>query len=264
MGTTSARNRARRLGPAHLCAASPAETQWCAGGGDADACLGVKGSPVQIRPSRLVFRTLVARIGNETRHDRSHLALAARAHHPPRRPCRRRPRCPDRGDPAPSTIARTDPRQPAQRQQRPGPRRPAPAAGRAAETSPPLTGPAPSGPAAPDPHQPGRRRGQPVPHQHPDVHRAAQPRTRQLDAVIPARLPRAMTAAAPEVATPPGTTRPAARQANHAQPRRSRRPAGTLPGRREPQHRLPSLAGTPHRPQAHSGSRMRGTADRCP
>ena len=59
--------------------------------------------------------------------------------------------------------------------------------GRAAETSPPLTGPAPSGPAAPDLHEPGRRRGQPLPHQLPDVHRAAQPRTRQLDAVIPAR-----------------------------------------------------------------------------
>jgi hypothetical protein len=95
------------------------------------------------------------------------------------------------------------------RQQRPEPRRPAPAVGRAAETSPPLTGPAPSGPAAPDLHEPGRRRGQPVPHQLPDVHRAAQPRTRQLDAVTPARLSRAMTAAAPEVATPPGTTRPA-------------------------------------------------------
>jgi hypothetical protein len=39
----------------------------------------------------------------------------------------------------------------------------------------------------PDLHEPGRRRGQPVPHQLPDVHRAAQPRTRQLDAVIPAR-----------------------------------------------------------------------------
>jgi len=35
--------------------------------------LGVKGSPVQIRPSRRVFRTLVPRIGNENCHDRSHL-----------------------------------------------------------------------------------------------------------------------------------------------------------------------------------------------
>ncbi len=145
------------------------------------------GWAVQIRPSRLFFRTLVARIGNETRHDRSHLAPAARAHHPQRRPCRRRPRCPDRGDPAPSTIARTDPL-PAgtttaatRTQAFSTDRRPA------AETSPPLTGPPPSGPAAPNLHQPGRRRGQPLPHQLPDVHRAAQPRGRQLDAVIPAR-----------------------------------------------------------------------------
>jgi hypothetical protein len=41
--------------------------------GNVDAFLGVKGSPVQIRPSRLVFRTLVPRIGNENCHDRSHL-----------------------------------------------------------------------------------------------------------------------------------------------------------------------------------------------
>ncbi len=44
---------------------------------NANTTLGVKGSPVQIRPSRLVFRTLVARIGNENRQDRSHLAPAA-------------------------------------------------------------------------------------------------------------------------------------------------------------------------------------------
>ena len=36
-------------------------------GNDLAAGLGVKGSPVQIRPSRLVFRTLVPRIGNENR-----------------------------------------------------------------------------------------------------------------------------------------------------------------------------------------------------
>jgi hypothetical protein len=42
-----------------------------------DSCLGVKGSPVQIRPSRLVFRTLVPRNGNETGHDHSHLGLSA-------------------------------------------------------------------------------------------------------------------------------------------------------------------------------------------
>ena len=38
-----------------------------------DSCLGVKGSPVQIRPSRQVFRTLVPPNGNETSHDHSHL-----------------------------------------------------------------------------------------------------------------------------------------------------------------------------------------------
>jgi hypothetical protein len=41
--------------------------------------LGVKGSPVQIRPFRLVFRTPYGPTGNETRHDRSHLASAGRA-----------------------------------------------------------------------------------------------------------------------------------------------------------------------------------------
>jgi hypothetical protein len=35
--------------------ASPAETWKCPGGGDRYAFLGVKGSPVQIRPSRLKF-----------------------------------------------------------------------------------------------------------------------------------------------------------------------------------------------------------------
>src|SRR5262249_11256335 len=53
--------------------ASPAETWKCPGGGDVDAFLGVKGSPVQIRPSRRVFRTLVPRSGNENCHDHSHL-----------------------------------------------------------------------------------------------------------------------------------------------------------------------------------------------
>ena len=53
--------------------ASSAETGKCPGGGDRYAFLGVKGSPVQIRPSRLVFRTPVPRNGNETGHDHSHL-----------------------------------------------------------------------------------------------------------------------------------------------------------------------------------------------
>src|SRR5262249_10915282 len=53
--------------------AVPAETWKCPGCGDVDAFLGVKGSPVQIRPSRRVFRTLVPRSGNENCHDHSHL-----------------------------------------------------------------------------------------------------------------------------------------------------------------------------------------------
>jgi hypothetical protein len=52
VGTTSAHDGALRLSSAHLCAASPAEVRKCPGGGDVDAFLGVKGSPVQIRPSR--------------------------------------------------------------------------------------------------------------------------------------------------------------------------------------------------------------------
>jgi hypothetical protein len=41
--------------------------------------LGVKGSPVQIRPSRLVFRTLVPRIGDENRpHGNDHGGAAGR------------------------------------------------------------------------------------------------------------------------------------------------------------------------------------------
>jgi hypothetical protein len=59
--------------------ASSAETWKGPGDGDVDAFLGVKGSPVQIRPSRLVFRTLVPQIGNEISHDRSHLSPATRA-----------------------------------------------------------------------------------------------------------------------------------------------------------------------------------------
>jgi hypothetical protein len=55
-----------------------------------DSCLGVKGSPVQIRPSRQVFRTLVPRNGNETGHDHSHLTGRDQQKHP-----RRRPRHPD-------------------------------------------------------------------------------------------------------------------------------------------------------------------------
>lgn len=57
----------------------PAETRKCPGGRDRYTWLGVKGSPVQIRPSRLVFRTPYGPTGNETRHDRSHLASAGRA-----------------------------------------------------------------------------------------------------------------------------------------------------------------------------------------
>jgi hypothetical protein len=54
VGTTGARQCALPLCAAHPCAASSAETRKFPGGGDVDAFLGVKGSPVQIRPSRLV------------------------------------------------------------------------------------------------------------------------------------------------------------------------------------------------------------------
>jgi hypothetical protein len=73
VGITGARTCALPLCSAHLCAASSAETWKFPGGGDRYAFLGVKGSPVQIRPSRRVFRTLVPRSGNETGHAHSHL-----------------------------------------------------------------------------------------------------------------------------------------------------------------------------------------------
>ena len=126
-------------------------------------------------------------------------------------------------------------------------------------------GPAPSRPTAPDLHEPGRRRGQPVPHQLPRVHCAAQPRTHKLDAVIPARLSRAMTAAARKVATPPGTTRPARRASRILR----------SPGAAADLQALSPAAGShstaclppPARRTGRRlfpGSRMRGTADRCP
>jgi hypothetical protein len=54
VGITGARQCALLLCSARLCAASSAETRKFPGGVDVDAFLGVKGSPVQIRPSRLV------------------------------------------------------------------------------------------------------------------------------------------------------------------------------------------------------------------
>jgi hypothetical protein len=117
----------------------------------------------------------------------------------------------------------------------------------------------------PDLHEPGRRRGQPVPHPLPDVYRAAQPRTRQLDAVIPARLSRAMTAAAREVATPPGTTRPArrARRIMHRPGAAADLQALSPAARSHSTVCLPSPARRTGR-RLIPGSRMRGTADRCP
>ena len=52
VGITGARLCALPLCFAHLCAASSAGTWNRPGGGDVDAFLGVKGPPVQIRPSR--------------------------------------------------------------------------------------------------------------------------------------------------------------------------------------------------------------------
>jgi hypothetical protein len=49
---------------------------------DAEKVTGVKGSPVQIRPSRRIFRTPVPQTGNEISHDRSQLPPATRAKHP--------------------------------------------------------------------------------------------------------------------------------------------------------------------------------------
>jgi hypothetical protein len=46
--------------------ASAAETRKCPGGGDVDAFLGVKGSPVQIRPSRRFFERLYPELGTKT------------------------------------------------------------------------------------------------------------------------------------------------------------------------------------------------------
>ena len=163
-------------------------------------------------------------------------------------------------------IAHTDPCQPAERQQRPGPRRSAPTAGRAAKTSPPLTGPAPPRAGCPDPREPGRRRGQPVPQQPPDVHRAAQPRTRQLDAVTPG------TPATSDDSSSTGGGHPTRhhppsppRQPNHAQPpaqppacRHSPRP----PGATAPSAFPPPARRTSRRPIP--GSPMRGTARPLP
>src|SRR5215467_977771 len=52
VGITGARTCALPLWSAHLYEASSAETWKCPGGGDVGAVLGVKGSPVQIRPPR--------------------------------------------------------------------------------------------------------------------------------------------------------------------------------------------------------------------
>ena len=135
-----------------------------------------------------------------------------------------------------------------------------------------------SGPGPGVQHRPqAGRRDQPTP-DRPGAPRASCPRSPPTrppprpasPATAPRRPPRCTTADPPARRRHPGTpatsddssstggghtTRhhpPSPRQANHAQPRRTRRPAGTLPGRREPQHRQPSPAGTPHRPQAHS------------
>jgi hypothetical protein len=66
VGITSARGGVPRLSPAPLCAASPAKTQRCPGGGNVDAFLGVKGSPVQIRPSRRFFERSYPEMGTRT------------------------------------------------------------------------------------------------------------------------------------------------------------------------------------------------------
>jgi hypothetical protein len=93
VGITSARGGSRGLPPAHLCTSVTCGivvVSWwraheCIPGGQ-----GVASSNPAV-PT--VFRTLVLLIGNESSHDRSHLAPAGRAKHPRRRPpsCRRPP-----------------------------------------------------------------------------------------------------------------------------------------------------------------------------
>jgi hypothetical protein len=157
---------------------------WWRGYGCIPGGQGVAGSNPAV-PT--IFRTLVARIGNETRHDRSHLAPGG-------------PGTPPTAATMPPVIALPRSRGPGARHHRahrswPAGRTTAAARAQAFSTGrgpgrrdePTPDRPAPSGPAAPDLHEPRRRRGQPVPHQLPDVHRAAHPRTRQPDAVIPAR-----------------------------------------------------------------------------
>jgi hypothetical protein len=65
VGITSARQGAPQLYSAHSCAGSPAETWEWPGSGDWDAWLGVKGSPVQIRPSRRFFERWHVQLGTK-------------------------------------------------------------------------------------------------------------------------------------------------------------------------------------------------------
>ena len=57
----------------------PAETRKCPGGGDVDAFLGSRGRRFKSGRPDQFFRTPYGPTGNETRHDRSHLAPAGQA-----------------------------------------------------------------------------------------------------------------------------------------------------------------------------------------